>query len=52
MTYTEHFKHAIKYSGKLLYGSIALFIHAFIPYYFETTGSDIVKQVNEEITKK
>ena len=52
MTYGEHFKHAIKNSGKLLYGSICLGIHAFIPYYFETKGSEIVKEVNDELTKK
>ena len=49
MTYYEHFKHAMKNSAKLLYGSICLCLHAFIPYYYKTKGSDIVKQVHEEI---
>lgn len=52
MTYCEHFAHAMKYSIKLFYGSITLCVHAFIPYFFETTGSDIVRNVNNEITKK
>ena len=52
MTYKQHFKHAIKHSAKLLCGSICLGVHAFIPYYFETKGSDIVKELNDELTKK
>jgi len=51
MTYLEHFAHAMKYSGKLLYGSVVLFVHAFIPYYFEKTGSNIIREINEELNK-
>ena len=51
MTYLEHFTHAIKYSGKLLYGSAVLFVHAIIPYYFEKTGSTIIREINEELNK-
>ena len=45
MTYFQHFQRAIKMSSKMFIGFIALFIHAFFPYFFEKTGTDTIKSL-------
>lgn len=52
LTYNEHFRRSIKFSLKMFYGSIGLFVHAFFPFLFEKTGSKIVMELEEEMIIK
>ena len=48
---TSYFAHmfcAVKYSLKLYFASQVLLIHAIIPSLFETTASDIIKDIIKE----
>ena len=49
MTYIQHLYRALSFSGKMLIGCIVLFIHGLIPYFFETTGTDIIKTLMKDI---
>jgi hypothetical protein len=44
-TYINHMKHAFTLSLKAGSASVILFIHAFIPFLFEKTGSNILKNI-------
>jgi hypothetical protein len=43
VSYTEHFKQSMKYSGRSLKASFYFFIHAIAPDVFKTSGSDTIK---------
>lgn len=45
MSYFQHFFRALGMSCKMFFGSIVLIIHAFYPYFFEKTGSDLIKSL-------
>jgi hypothetical protein len=42
--YYSHMTRALEISSRLLYASIALFIHAFFPNKFKYTGSSIITE--------
>jgi len=44
-TYINHMKHAFTLSLKAGAASIVLFIHAFVPSFFEKTGTNILKTI-------
>tara|TARA_Y100001938_G_C8100692_1_gene441480 strand:- start:9711 stop:9899 length:189 start_codon:yes stop_codon:yes gene_type:complete len=46
--YFSHMFCAIKYSIKLYFASQILLIHAIFPCFFETTASDIMKEIIKE----
>lgn len=48
-TYGEHMGVALSFAGPLFLASIACFIHAFLPFAFETTGSRAVKQLYQRM---
>lgn len=50
--YYSHMERALKISSKLLYASIALFIHAFFPNTFKYTGSTIITEEYLKIQAK
>ena len=50
--YASHMERALKMSSKLLYASIALFIHAFFPNTFKYTGSTIITEEYLKIQAK
>jgi Family of unknown function (DUF6356) len=53
MSYGSHWWRAMKLSLKMGYGSLCLFIHSLCPFVFETTGTDMVKELyNYVITHK
>jgi hypothetical protein len=52
MTYFQHFRRAIYFSFKLSQATICLLIHGLFPKYFEYTGSNIIKQIYQEINKR
>ncbi len=50
-SYWQHFAKAVKFSYKMLLASVACFIHAWLPFLFETTATDLAKEIvdcNEE----
>jgi hypothetical protein len=49
-TYCDHFLVATSMGIKMIKGGLALFVHSVFPNYFESTGSDIIKKLNKEIT--
>jgi len=48
MSYSAHLKHALGLFWRLKQAELALFIHAFIPFLFEHTASDIVRELNRD----
>ncbi len=44
-SYIEHMFFALRFSLKMLLGSIACFLHAFFPFTFKRTGSTIVLKI-------
>ena len=46
--YFAHLFCAVKYSIKLYFASQVLLVHAIIPCLFETTASDIIKEIIKE----
>ena len=51
MTYTQHMKYALKISFKLGYASFALLLHSICPCVFQTTGSDTVKNLYQQLAQ-
>lgn len=46
MSYLSHMIFALKHSGVLFAVCLMLIVHAFLPFIFTTTSSEIVKKVN------
>jgi len=44
--YFRHLRHALGFAAKLLGAGLALVVHAIVPGWFETTGSDAVFKLN------
>jgi hypothetical protein len=51
ITYIEHFKQAFSYSITSFKASIIFAIHAFFPNLLITTGSKMIKKLNEKFIK-
>ena len=50
-TYWQHFRKAVKFSYKMMLAALACFVHAWFPFLFETTATDLAKKIvdcNEE----
>ena len=52
MTYLEHLKHALSLGIQTLGCSIVFIVHGIVPALFETTGSTMIKNLNEKLNKK
>ncbi len=52
MTYLEHLKHALVLGVQTLGCSIVFIIHGIFPVLFESTGSTMIKNLNEKLNKK
>jgi hypothetical protein len=48
--YFEHMGNALKYSGKLMYASLAVLIHAAWPQWHQNTASTIAKNIVEDVS--
>ena len=48
-TYGEHFQVALHFSGAMLRGGLACFIHALLPFCCTTTGSQTIKRLHDEM---
>jgi len=51
MTYLEHLTRALSFSLQTLGCSIVFIIHGFVPALFETTGSTMIKNLNQKFIK-
>lgn len=51
MSYVEHLKHALSLGFETLGCSIVFIVHGIIPALFETTGSNMIKNLNEKLNK-
>ena len=49
MTYLQHLTRAWTFSAKMFIGFVVLFVHGLIPRFFETTGTNIIKSLMEDI---
>ena len=52
MRYVEHLKHALALGLETLTCSIIFIVHGIIPALFETTGSTMIKNLNEKLNKE
>lgn len=52
MSYVEHLKHALVLGLDTLTCSIVFIVHGIIPALFETTGSTMIKNLNEKLNKE
>ena len=51
-SYFSHMIGALKISGKMIYGGFACFIHAFCPWWFTNTASNIFHKLSNENTSR
>ena len=51
-TYTEHLSCALYYGVSMLLTGLAVIIHAFFPFLFVTTGSDLAKEICKDVNKR
>ncbi|WP_420797643.1 DUF6356 family protein [Candidatus Sororendozoicomonas aggregata] len=49
--YSQHFKHALRFSVTLLLASLVCLIHAILPFLFEKTGSKLIKKLHNDMVK-
>ena len=52
MTYLEHLKHALALGLETLTCSIVFIVHGIIPALFETTGSTMIKNLNQKLNNE
>ena len=52
MTYLQHFKRSFRFSMKMCIGFVCLLIHSVFPFLFESTGSNIINELYNEVKKK
>jgi hypothetical protein len=52
MTYVEHLKHALSLGLETLGCSIVFIVHGIIPALFETTGSTMIKNLNQKLNNE
>lgn len=51
-TYTQHLKFASLSGAKLCLAGIACMIHAVFPFLFAKTASTVIKEMNENMTRR
>ena len=52
MRYVEHLKHSLSLGLETLCCSIVFIVHGIVPVLFESTGSTMIKNLNEKLNKK
>jgi len=48
-TYLEHLIHALYYGVSMILTGVAVIIHAFFPFMFTSTGSDLAKEICKDV---
>jgi len=51
-TYFEHLKHAWYFSYQAKKAGAMFFLHGLFPFWFEFSGSDLIKNLNDELQAK
>jgi hypothetical protein len=51
-SYFQHLGHAMSYAGRLLGAAFCAFTHALLPFLFEKTASNAIKQMYGEMTAR
>ena len=51
MTYIQHLKTSFSYSYTFFNGSIKAFIHGIFPNTYETSTSDLIKKLHNDLEK-
>lgn len=52
MTYIEHLVFALYHGILCLYAGLTLMIHALLPCFYQTTGSDLVTKMSRRFKKR
>jgi hypothetical protein len=50
-TYPEHLRFACRFGFRMVTGGVACFMHGFLPFLFQTTGSRTVLGLHERMTR-
>ena len=48
-TYLQHMGTALFFCGRFCYGATAALVHAFFPFLFEKTGSELISELHEQM---
>lgn len=48
-TYLQHMGTALSFFGYFCFGAVAAFIHAFFPFLFEKTGSELISKLHDKM---
>lgn len=48
-TYGEHFRVAGRFGGRLLLAGLACLVHAALPFLFEKTGSNAIRELHRDM---
>lgn len=51
-SYGEHFGAASRFGLKMIGGGLACLVHAFLPFLFQTAGSDTIRKLNATLCKR
>tara|TARA_Y100000389_G_scaffold197828_2_gene233188 strand:+ start:2746 stop:3087 length:342 start_codon:yes stop_codon:yes gene_type:complete len=52
LTYYEHLKRSLSFYNELQTGAIKASVHAFIPFLFENSTTDLVNKLKEELEQE
>jgi hypothetical protein len=51
-TYLQHLCSASGFAIRMLFGAVACFLHALLPFAFQHTGSDCITELHERMVAK
>ena len=48
-TYFQHMGVALRFFARFCYGAFAALVHAFFPFLFEKTGSNLIREMHQRM---
>lgn len=51
-SYAEHLLFTLKIGSLMFVAAIAIIVHGFMPFIFETTGSDMIAHINNLLSER
>jgi hypothetical protein len=48
-TYLEHLRTAASFASQMMFGAVACFLHALLPFAFRRTGSSCIQQLHDRM---
>lgn len=48
-TYLQHMRTALRYSARFSLGAVAVLVHAFFPFLFESTGRRLIMEMHQSL---